>query len=60
MLSHYGQETGVRMARKHLGWYMDRAGTPPPLRRTILTGKDPAVILRLLPDALGVTTAAAA
>jgi tRNA-dihydrouridine synthase B len=21
MLSHYGQETGVRMARKHLGWY---------------------------------------
>lgn len=21
MLSHYGHETGVRMARKHLGWY---------------------------------------
>jgi tRNA-dihydrouridine synthase B len=21
MLSHYGEETGVRMARKHLGWY---------------------------------------
>ncbi|MBM3647094.1 MAG: tRNA dihydrouridine synthase DusB [Alphaproteobacteria bacterium] len=21
MLSHYGKETGVRMARKHLGWY---------------------------------------
>ena len=21
MLSHYGQETGVRMARKHMGWY---------------------------------------
>jgi tRNA-dihydrouridine synthase B len=21
MLSHYGNETGVRMARKHLGWY---------------------------------------
>jgi len=21
MLSHYGSETGVRMARKHLGWY---------------------------------------
>jgi tRNA-dihydrouridine synthase B len=21
MLAHYGQETGVRMARKHLGWY---------------------------------------
>jgi tRNA-dihydrouridine synthase B len=22
MLSHYGRETGVRMARKHLGWYI--------------------------------------
>ena len=21
MLIHYGKETGVRMARKHLGWY---------------------------------------
>jgi tRNA-dihydrouridine synthase B len=21
MLAHYGRETGVRMARKHLGWY---------------------------------------
>ena len=21
MLSHYGKETGVKMARKHLGWY---------------------------------------
>jgi tRNA-dihydrouridine synthase B len=21
MLEHYGTETGVRMARKHLGWY---------------------------------------
>jgi tRNA-dihydrouridine synthase B len=21
MLAHYGAETGVRMARKHLGWY---------------------------------------
>jgi tRNA-dihydrouridine synthase B len=21
MLSHYGVDTGVRMARKHIGWY---------------------------------------
>jgi tRNA-dihydrouridine synthase B len=21
MLAHYGRETGVKMARKHLGWY---------------------------------------
>jgi tRNA-dihydrouridine synthase B len=24
MLSHYGRERGVRMARKHLGWYSQR------------------------------------
>jgi nifR3 family TIM-barrel protein len=23
MLAHYGEETGVRHARKHLGWYLD-------------------------------------
>jgi tRNA-dihydrouridine synthase B len=21
MLAHYGNDTGIRMARKHLGWY---------------------------------------
>lgn len=25
MLSHYGREQGVRCARKHLGWYIERA-----------------------------------
>ncbi|SCD24124.1 tRNA dihydrouridine synthase DusB [Brucella inopinata] len=24
MLDHYGSKTGIRYARKHLGWYMDR------------------------------------
>lgn len=24
MLDHYGSQTGIRHARKHLGWYMDR------------------------------------
>jgi tRNA-dihydrouridine synthase B len=28
MLSFYGRVLGPRVARKHLGWYMDGAGTP--------------------------------
>lgn len=33
----YGRDLGARVVRKHLGWYMDHAGTPPALRREILT-----------------------
>ncbi len=28
MLDHYGSKTGVRHARKHLGWYLDRHAGP--------------------------------
>ncbi|MFD1343422.1 tRNA dihydrouridine synthase DusB [Litorisediminicola beolgyonensis] len=52
MLTFYGSALGLRVARKHLGWYMDRAGTPTDLRRRILTGTDPAQVLSLLPDAI--------
>ncbi|MEJ6402103.1 tRNA dihydrouridine synthase DusB [Yoonia sp. 2307UL14-13] len=52
MLSFYGSTLGNKVARKHLGWYMDGAGTPPDLRRAILTCADPDQVLRLLPDAL--------
>jgi tRNA-dihydrouridine synthase len=52
MLAFYGTPLGLRVARKHLGWYMDGAGTPPALRRDILTEKSPATVLSLLPDAL--------
>ena len=27
MLSFYGDDLGTRVARKHLGWYMDSCGT---------------------------------
>ncbi len=43
---------GLRVARKHLGWYMDGAGTPPAFRKRLLTATDPAAVLSLLPDAL--------
>ena len=53
MLSFYGAILGPRVARKHLGWYMDTASTPTPLRKQILTEPDPATVMSLLPEALG-------
>ena len=51
LLDFYGEAHGARVARKHLGWYMDGVDTPPALRRRILTA--PATEVRaLLPDAL--------
>ena len=52
MLGFYGLDLGLRVARKHLGWYMDMAGTGAALRRQVLTEKDPAQVQRLLPEAL--------
>ncbi|MET4100715.1 tRNA-dihydrouridine synthase B [Roseovarius sp. MBR-78] len=57
MLGFYGAELGGRVARKHLGWYMDHAGTPPHLRRAVLTAAAGQVV-RLLPEAVGLRCAA--
>ncbi|MEM1302532.1 MAG: tRNA dihydrouridine synthase DusB [Pseudomonadota bacterium] len=60
ILGFYGSQLGLRVARKHLGWYMDHAGTPAHVRKAILTAKSPEVVLGLLPDALTATTEVAA
>lgn len=52
MLSFYGEELGQRVARKHLGWYMDHTQTPANLRRAVLTSPSSAQVLALLPEAL--------
>ncbi|GHG80872.1 tRNA-dihydrouridine synthase [Pseudodonghicola xiamenensis] len=52
MLAFYGPDLGLRVARKHLGWYMDHVGTDAGLRRAVLTSRDPEAVLRLLPLAL--------
>ncbi|KAA8608789.1 tRNA dihydrouridine synthase DusB [Salipiger aestuarii] len=52
MIRFYGPDLGGRCARKHLGWYMDAAGTPPELRRLVLTQTQPARVCALLDDAL--------
>ncbi len=50
MLEFYGPALGARVARKHLGWYLD--GAEAGLRRSILTATEPDGVLRLLPEAL--------
>ncbi len=52
MLDFYGPQLGLKVARKHLGWYMDVAGTPPDLRTLVLTASDAPSVRRLLPRAL--------
>lgn len=60
MLGFYGADLGLRVARKHLGWYMDQAATPAPLRRAVLTSRSTDEVLRLLGDALAETGEVAA
>ena len=50
MLSFYGELLGNRVARKHLGWYMDTLPTPADLRKRIFTEKDSAKVLHLIRD----------
>ncbi|MFU8881439.1 MAG: tRNA dihydrouridine synthase DusB [Rhodobacterales bacterium] len=56
MLTFYDAGLGLRVARKHLGWYMDHAGTEAAMRHRILTAKTAQEVLTLLPDALGQTS----
>ncbi len=52
MLGFYGRDLGLRVARKHLGWYIDAAGGAPDLRARLMRETDPAAVLAALPDAL--------
>lgn len=52
ILSFYGKDLGVRIARKHLGWYIAETGGSAHLRSALLREKDPRIVLRSLPDAL--------
>ncbi len=55
ILSHYGEFAGVRIARKHLGWYLDDAvargaDIPSHERKTLMTSSSPSEVLRLVMD----------
>ncbi|KIN72329.1 tRNA dihydrouridine synthase DusB [Sulfitobacter guttiformis] len=52
LLGFYGTKLGLRVARKHLGWYMDHAGTPDNARRAVLTAQSVEETLIALPAAL--------
>lgn len=51
MLQFYGKDLGIRVARKHLGWYMDTAQTPLQLRQNILRAESSAQVFAALPMA---------
>ncbi|QKC96968.1 tRNA dihydrouridine synthase DusB [Mesorhizobium sp. NZP2298] len=52
MLALYGVESGLRQARKHLGWYLDRhaVGVADDDRKAILTTFEPDRVIALLRD----------
>ena len=54
MLDHYGRDIGVRHARKHLGWYLDRfaPACPPEIRMRIMKGAEPRTVLKEVETAL--------
>jgi nifR3 family TIM-barrel protein len=48
MLDFYGPDLGLRVARKHLGWYADEAGADPALRARMMVAADPAEVRDLI------------
>ena len=51
ILSCYGLVPGLRIARKHFGWYLDHIkSVPDGIRRRILTGNDPAAVRQDIVD----------
>ena len=51
MIRFYGHDLGLRVARKHLGWYMDTCGAPQDIRKAVLTAPDVKTTDRLLGQA---------
>lgn len=54
MLSHYGVEVGIRHARKHLGWYLERhaPSASPDIKTALMTSKDRDFVEATLVEAL--------
>jgi tRNA-dihydrouridine synthase B len=49
ILAFYGVPLGIKVARKHLGWYLDAAQAP---KAEVLTATNPAQVLHLIRAAL--------
>jgi tRNA-dihydrouridine synthase B len=52
MLTDYGTQLGVRVARKHLDWYLEAAGMvlDKPVRSQLLNELEPATVSRMIDD----------
>lgn len=50
MLDHYGPDTGVKMARKHLGWYTRGLHSSAAFRNTINFVDDAGLVMRSLSE----------
>nr|WP_181903959.1 tRNA dihydrouridine synthase DusB [Ciceribacter selenitireducens] len=50
MLGHYGADVGVRHARKHVGWYLERFApdVPAAQKAEIMRSRDPAFVSKAL------------
>jgi len=48
MLSHYGAETGLRIARKHVGWYSQGLPNSAAFRQAVNNTMDPAAVFRAI------------
>ena len=51
LLRYYGAEQGRRVARKHLGWYLEKAGIGDGIRRAVVREDSPARVKHLIRDA---------
>ncbi|MBC7138360.1 MAG: tRNA dihydrouridine synthase DusB [Defluviimonas sp.] len=58
MLGFYGRELGLRVARKHLGWYAGVAGAEPSLRAALMAAPDAGAVLALIRSGFAATDAA--
>lgn len=52
MLEHYGEKTGIRHARKHLGWYMERhtENVPDTVKKALMTSGNAQEVSAILAD----------
>jgi len=48
LLSHYGTHQGMKIARKHIGWYVQDWDNTDDIRRQINTENDASKIIKVL------------
>ena len=48
MLAFYGRDIGARVARKHLGWYLDRLPGSAPTRARLMRAAEPDAVIAIL------------